>query len=241
MRRIEIAVFLILLSGCRPSPSIDSVTAETKAQLQRQLDQDYADRHATVERVGLVQTTAPKYEGSATVIAYGSTLDVPLAVTSDGKTTLVTIDNQKLEDGFQSTLQHKLALLDGKYSDYIVTPTIFALMPASLQSAKADLSARLGVIVPIDSDGRYYFGSGCAPHECTMNEAAWAIDKMTGKGTAVIMEYSQSGVSAHEEFRLFGTTLDALPHPLAVWAGQHGMNEANVTPDMPAYQPPPQK
>ena len=163
-------------------------------------------------------------------------------MTSDGNTTLVTIDNQKLEEGFQSTLQHKLALLDGKYSDYIVTPVIFELMPTSLQPAKADLSARLGVIVPIESDGRYYFGSGCMPHECTMNEAAWVIDKVTGKGAAVIMEYfpDQSGINAHEEFRLFGATMDALPHPLADWADQHGMTEANVTADMPGYQSPSQ-
>jgi hypothetical protein len=64
MRRIEITLFLILPSGCRSSPSIDSVTAETKAQLQRRLEQDYTDRHATVSRVGLVQTTAPKYEAA---------------------------------------------------------------------------------------------------------------------------------------------------------------------------------
>ena len=86
MRRILFAPMLVLLSGCRPSPNIGSVTAETKNQLQQQLNQDYADQHATVENVSLVQTIAPKYEGSATITAYGSAFDMSLKVTSDGKT-----------------------------------------------------------------------------------------------------------------------------------------------------------
>ena len=241
MHRILFATMLVFLSGCRPSPNIDSVIAETKTQLQQQLNQDYADKHATVENVSLVQTAAPKYEGSAEIAAYDSTFDVPLNVTSDGKTTLVTIDNQQLESGFQSTLQRKLAVLNGKYSDYILTPAIFELMPKSLQAAKVDFSARLGVIIPIDSDGNYYFGSGCKAHFCTEDETAWVIDKTTGEGAAAIMEYmpERNGMDAYELFHLYGTTLDHLPQPLADWAAQHNMNEANVVLDTPSYQPPP--
>jgi len=240
MRIIVVATLLILPVGCHTPPNIDKVAADTKAQFQRQVSQEYADRHATVQKVSVVQTAGPKYEGEATVVAYNSTFTVPLMVTSDGNTTLVTADGQKLAAGFELALQNDLAILTGKYSDYIVSPAMFDLMPASLKAAKADFVARLGVVFPIDSDGRYYFGTGCAPHECGTNEAAWAIDKMTGKGTAVIMKYipDRPGMASHENFQLYGTTTDNLPPPLAAWADQQGMTETNVVPDTPAYQSP---
>jgi outer membrane murein-binding lipoprotein Lpp len=240
MRMIAVAVSLILLSGCNQSPNIDVVAASAKAQFQRQLNQDFADEQATVQKVSLVQTRPPKYEGEAIIAAYNSTFTVPLVITSDGKTTLVTADSQKLASGFESALQHDLAILAGKYSDYILSPTMFELMPASLKGAKADFSARLGVISPIDSDGRYYFGSGCAPHECTMNEAAWVIDKITGKSAAVIMKYIPDTpvIASHENFQLYGATMGNLPPPLASWANQQGMTEMNVVSDIPVYQAP---
>jgi hypothetical protein len=117
---------------------------------------------------------------------------------------------------------------------------MFDLMPASLKAVKNDFSARLNVVSPIDSDGRYYFGSGCAPHECTMNEAAWAIDKITGKGAAVIVKYipDSPGMASHENFQLYGATMENLPPPLAAWADQQGMTVMNVVPDTPIYQAP---
>jgi hypothetical protein len=260
MRIIVVAAFVTLLVGCHLSPNIDKVAADTKAQFQRQLNQDYADKHATVQKVSVVQTTAPKYEGEATIAAYNSIFTVPLIVTSDGKTTLVTADDQELAARFELALQHDLAILVGKYSDYILNPAIFDLMPASLQAVKADFSVRLKVIDLIDSDERYYFGSGCAPHECGINEAAWAIDKMTGKGTAVIVianpaisrderlaQYAEALVygkdpraiaSNEETFRLYGATMENLPPPLAAWADKQGMTKMNVVPDIPAYQSP---
>jgi hypothetical protein len=243
MRKLELAMLLMLLSGCHSSPNINTVSAEAKTEVQRQLDQSYTDRHATVEKVSLIQTTAPKYEGQATIAAHHSTFDVPLKVTSDGKTTLVTVEDQPLQTGFQTALQHTLAPMTGKYSDYIVTPAILELMPASLQADKAKLMARLEVIVPIDSNDGYYFGPGCKAHECTMNEVAWTIGKTTGEGAAVIMEYvpERPGMSAYELFHLYGTTIDHLPQPLAAWSNERGMTEANVELDTPAYQPPPQR
>lgn len=240
MRIIVVAAFVTLLVGCHPSPNIDKVAADTKAQFQRQLNQDYAENHATVQSVRIVQTAAPKYEGEATIAVYNSTFTVPLMVTSDGNTTLVTVDGQKLATGFESALRDDLATLEGKYSDYIMSPAIFDTMPASLKAAKADFVARLQVVIPIDSNGRYYFGTGCAPHECTTNEAAWVIDKMTGKGTAVIMKYvpGMPGMASHENFQLYGATRETLPPPLTAWADQHGMTEMNVVPDIPAYQSP---
>jgi hypothetical protein len=217
------------------------VTAEAKAKLQGQLNEEYADEHASVQKISVVQTTAPKYEGEATIAAYNSTFTVPLTVTSDGDTTLVTADGQKLAAGFASALQQDLATLTGKYSDYIMSPAMFQMMPASLKEAKADFVARLGVVTPIASEGRYYFGTGCAPHECGENEVAWAIDKMTGKGAAVIMKntLARPGMDAETTFSLYGATAENLPTPLAAWADQNGMTGWNMVPETPIYQLPP--
>jgi hypothetical protein len=268
MRVIVVATSVVLLAGCRLSPNIDKVGADAKAQFQSQLNHEYGDTHAIVQKVSVVKTVAPKYEAEATIIVYNSTFTVPLTVTSDGNTTLVTAGDQKLAAEFGSALQRELANLQGKYSDYIINPAMFDMMPSSLKAAKSDFVARLNVVTPIDSEGRYYFGTGCAPHECTMNEAAWAIDKMTGKGTAVIMKYvpdlpgvsasdqrahhfgdlaqsiatndaaAKTSLASHETFLLFGATMDNLPPPLAAWAEQHGLTGMNVVNDIPAYQPP---
>jgi hypothetical protein len=107
------------------------------------------------------------------------------------------------------------------YSDCVLKPDTFALMPASLQAVKEDFATRLSVVFPIveTADG-YYFGSGCAAHECGKNEAAWVINKATGKGAAIIMRYRPG----HETFELYGTSI---PAPLADWAVHEGMTEGN--------------
>jgi hypothetical protein len=71
---------LILLTGCRASPNIERVTDDTNTQLQHELTKDYSEKNATVQKVSLVQTTAPKYEGEATIAFDNSTFTVPLAV-----------------------------------------------------------------------------------------------------------------------------------------------------------------
>ncbi|MGA2671953.1 MAG: hypothetical protein ABSE99_01885 [Terracidiphilus sp.] len=229
-----------IFSGCHSSPSINQVAADTKTQFQRQLNQDYADKHGTVQNVSIVQTAAPKYEGEATVAAFNQTFSVPLVVTSDGKTTLVIADTQKLSAGFDTALQRNLAILNGKYSDYIVSSDFFEMMPASLKEAKVDFVTRLNVASPIESDADYFFGSGCKAHECGENEAAWAIDKTTGKGTAVIMknEPANAEMSADLYFRVYGINDGEFPRPLLEWAEQKGMTKMNVSFDTPAYQAP---
>jgi hypothetical protein len=113
------------------------------------------------------------------------------------------------------------------YSDCILKPDAFALMPESLKTVKEDFATRLSVVHAIvETEGGYYFGSGCAAHECGLNEAAWVINRTTGKSAAIIMRYvpANSAMAAHENFELYGT----IPTPLADWAVQHGMTEDNV-------------
>jgi hypothetical protein len=143
-----------------------------------------------------------------------------------------------LSSGFETALQQDLATLNGKYPNYIIKSDIFEMMPASLRAAKADFAARLETVVPIESDERYFFGSGCKAHECTENEAAWVIDRTTGKGTAVIMKEEPANVAmpAHLDFHVYGTISGEIPRPLLEWAEQNGMTKMNVSFDTPAYQ-----
>lgn len=258
MRTAVVALSLVLLTGCRASPNIERVTADSRIELQRELSKNYAEKDATVQKVSLVMIVPPKYEGEATIAYDYSTFTVPLAVTSDGLVTIVTANDQKLRAGFQTVLQHDLARLEGKYSDYILSRVMFARMPASLQAAKAEFAKRLNVVAPIESDEHFYFGAGNAQHEGGMNEAAWVIDKATGKGAALIMKYSSddhnlseadqqaqhvgdvahsiftqdateaAALASHNSFQLYGATLDDLPPPLAAWGEEHGMNKFNV-------------
>lgn len=226
-------------TGCHCSPNINQVAADAKNQLQHKLSQDYADKHATVQNVSIVQTTAPKYEGEATLTAFRQTFTVPVNVTSDGTTTIVAIDAQKLSNGFAAALQQDLASLNGKYSDYIIKSDIFEMMPASLRAAKFDFAERLETVSLIESDEQYFFGSGCKAHQCMSNEAAWIIDRTTGKGTAVVMkeEPANAAMPVYLSFHVFGV-FDGreIPPPLLEWAEKNGMSNLNVVFDRPTYQ-----
>jgi len=63
-------------------------------------------------------------------------------------------------------------------------------------------------------EGNYYFGSGCAPHVCSIEEAAFAIDKSTGEVSAAILTEGKEG----KQIKIFGVnTAKELPPPLYNW------------------------
>jgi hypothetical protein len=116
------------------------------------------------------------------------------------------------------------------YSDEVLTPEVFNFMPESLKAAKEDFATRLSFVVPIvETEDGFFFGTGCAAHECGQNETAWVINKTTHKSAAIIMKYipASSTMAAYENFELYGTA-DGIPTPLAAWAVQQGMTEGNA-------------
>ncbi len=62
---------------------------------------------------------------------------------------------------------------------------------------------------PIEDAGDYLFGSGCSEGKCGSEEAAFTIDKKSGKWCVVILDGG--------EFKLFGAQPDSAPEPLRVW------------------------
>lgn len=62
----------------------------------------------------------------------------------------------------------------------------------------------------------FYFGSGCAPHVCSINEAAIAIHKTTGR------VYAAQLIDG-KELKTYGATPgNGLPGPLRDWYSEHG-------------------
>lgn len=233
---------MVALLGCDRTPSIDNVAAGARAQLQNQVQRDFSAYRLTVQKIDVVALGTPKYSGIATIALRSATFTVPLEITSDGKTTIVSADDRTIAMSMASAIQAQLSVLNGKYSDYVVAPAVFGFFPDSLKSQKAEFVERLSVVTPVVSDRDFYFGSGCMAHECGSNEAAWVIEKDTGAAAAIVMKELPNGpgeTSFHLTFHIYGTTAATLPEALAEWAADHGMTTTNVVEDVPAYQAPP--
>ena len=77
----------------------------------------------------------------------------------------------------------QLAALNNQYSDAVLKPPYIGLFPAALTGDKTNLASftgRLQTVVPIELQGGFYFGTGCASHDCGFpgNNTAYAIDAL---------------------------------------------------------------
>jgi hypothetical protein len=248
MNRYLAIMFAVAIAsaGCGSQSKVNEVGTKAKSSIQAVLDRDFATDGAKVQRVDVVMLSDSNYEGKVTIAAHDTTFVIPIAITSDRDTTVVTIDKPKIGAALQVSLQHRLALqhrvseLEGKYSDYVLTPSLFELLPSDLQAVRADLEERLQVHVPITLEKDFYFGSGCKAHECGSEAAAWTIRKSTGATSAIILKQApteQNGPPLRSVFQLYGTTVDDIPPPLAMWASQNGMNSMKAADDPPKDQP----
>jgi len=74
----------------------------------------------------------------------------------------------------------------------------------------------LSVSSELEIKGNFYVGSGCAPHVCSIEESAFAINKETGEVFACIL-------SDGKTIKSFGVTSEQnLPAPLYAWYKEHG-------------------
>lgn len=74
----------------------------------------------------------------------------------------------------------------------------------------------LSVSTGLQLSNDYYVGAGCAPHSCGIDEAAFAMQKMTGKVIALQL-------IGGEDIKLYGVSSGAeLPFPLYRWYKEHG-------------------
>ena len=238
-------IALLPLAACHSKASIDSIRQTAAAKLQQQLDGDFGPGKAKVSAVELVETSAPHYDGSATVRVGAQSVSLPVQVTSDGKTTLVSADDAKIGTAITASGQSAMAVLNGKYADYVLSPAIFSRLPAELRANRATFAERLQVVDPIEHEDGGYFGSGCLPHECGSDGAAWFISDDGSSAAAVIMETDHptaygaaTGAPDTITFHVYGAQPADLPGALAGWASDNGMNNGNIASDAPTYVPP---
>lgn len=98
------------------------------------------------------------------------------------------------------------------FNEPMVTQKFKSLLGAAYEHFIDSLS----VGSDLEVKGDYYFGSGCAPHVCTIEEAAFVIHKTTGDVLATQLVEGK-------EISSFGvTSASNLPGPLRDWYKEHG-------------------
>lgn len=245
MKQAVIILLALVLCSCTTKPDLSKIKRDATAKLQAQVDASFGTGKAKVSAIELVQTTPPRYEGAATIAIGGKSTVLPVAVTSDGETTIITADESKIGALLKQKEAAAVATLADKYSDYIFSPSLFARMPERLQRDKALFKGRMEVIVPIEEVADGYLGTGCKAHSCGSDEAAWFLSKDGVTAAAVIMETSyptelgqKSGIEPSLVFHIYGATEKTLPSPLAQWASDKGMSHMNIAGDGVEYLPP---
>lgn len=112
-------------------------------------------------------------------------------------------------------------------SRYVGQHPFFILKDASIKDRLAlfllgeypQFEERFEVTSNLQEVNGFYFGSGCARHQCSMEESAFAINKETGAIVAAIL-------TDGKDIRLFGASEVAnLPPPLLSWYRSVGGKE----------------
>lgn len=218
------ALFAALcLAACQQSTS--DISAKAKAQLQQSIDQALQSTASTasVSSVVVVKEEGNKYLGEATVDAYGGSFKEKFVILADSKQVMLNVDEMTKNALVAQIIGQRLSTLDRAYSDAILEPRYFTMMPPELQKNRDAFAERLQTIVPIEKIGPYYFGSGIKARSGGSDEAAWAINSTNGQGFAVVMITGKFGVS----YSVYGAEPLKLPKPLLDWAVENGMNRSN--------------
>lgn len=257
MRTIVSGIVAFALVSCSQSPSgsnsnsfaasdlISRVKGQAEAKIQAKLNADFGDRKAVVATVEVVKTGDAKFDGVAHVRAAEKTVDLPFTAVSDGATTIVTISDAEIGKQFAKNAEETVASLGGKYSDYVLTPSVFRLLPLAAQKNRALIAGRLQVVVPIEERDGGYFGTGCKAHFCTSDTAGWWISKDGKRSVVVVAQWweptaygKSQGIEGSVNWHIYGADIDTLPPSLSQWARGIGLSEGNVVgPDI-QYTPP---
>lgn len=236
MRFIGLCFIVLLVAGRSRPVDTAKVASGAVVELQKSLSQEYGAQRFTVGKVAVVETASRKYDGTAAISEKGISFPLPVAITSDGSTTLVQWDHDKLEQAASRAIAAYLAGMKDRYSDEILKDTYARFLPASLEMRKAEFRERLQTVIPIKFADGFYFGSGCKAHECGSEEAAWAIKASDGSVAIIVMEqFPGPGTPAareikgtRPEFFVSGASKTDIPPPLRDWAEGNGMTDMNV-------------
>jgi len=123
----------------------------------------------------------------------------------------------KAEAGIQGAAAVDLAKFLGQHPATLVDePSIQRRFQELLGPKFKDFRTSLEVSNELQLAGDWYFGTGCAPHSCSVSESAFAIHKSTGAIVASMLvdgdKINSYGVKAQKE----------LPPPLYKWYRESG-------------------
>ena len=116
-----------VLAGCHQPPDMTKVGLDAKTSLQHQFDINRNSDHLIVRKVDAVAVSPPKFDGTATIVSQGAVFTIPVAITTDGKTTIVAPDDNRLASGILSALQARISVLKGKYADFVLSGDLMNL------------------------------------------------------------------------------------------------------------------
>ena len=144
------------------------------------------------------------------------------------KLSALRLPNLKTKEGLanpiaqvqQITLQPQLIDLSrylGKHPTEVLNDSIVQKkIKALVGNEYGRFFENLSVASDLELKGNFYMGSGCAPHNCGIEESAFIINKETGE---VIVSILSDG----KAIKSFGITSEQnLPAPLYVWYKEHG-------------------
>jgi hypothetical protein len=181
---------LLPLVLCACAPSEAEIAGKVKVELAQRLAPEFAGDQTAVQIAGVVvvQEGSNKYRGQASVNAFGASLPLKVSLLADRKNLIVDTDAGEWRDLITAIHRQKLKVVENQSSDIAASnDVVFSSFPAVLKKHREAFAERLQVVRRVESRGVYWFGSGCMAHDCGSNEAAWAINRDTGKGVAVIM------------------------------------------------------
>ena len=239
MKNARWLLLALCLASCDGADNTAHISQQASTKLQSLLDANFGEGHAKIEKIDFVRVEGTKFNGSASISSRGTTFTVPVAITSDGKTTIITTNEDELGERLAKTMEKWLSTLKDRYSNHVLEKDFIVLFPKTLQADRTLFGDHLQVATPILSDGDYYFGTGCFPHRCGSDQAAWAVNKRDGSAAAIVMQTLvgvEGGMPEHVRFRVYSPLGEPLPVPLSQWGQENGMTSMNVVTDPAKYE-----
>lgn len=123
----------------------------------------------------------------------------------------------------------------GKHPTELMSePQISANLDRILGSNAKRFFDNIDVSAGLEDRGDYYFGAGCAPHNCSVYESAFAVNKKDLSVYAAVLE-------GGDKLSYFGaSSAKNLPLPLSEWYRDNGGNEGITEQSPPSKQTAPQ-
>jgi hypothetical protein len=84
-------------------------------------------------------------------------------------------------------------------SDLMRVPAVKTRLRALLGRRYSYFLTSIGVEMPITRDGDFLLASGCTPHACTINEAAFVIDMVNKRMYAAIFDKDKATAFFNED------------------------------------------